>query len=213
MPSGLRTMDARLVDCPAESIGLLGVLPARPADLEGRELSSHLPCLRDDGDQMFLLDLVAPVDVVHRRPAVVVDDQLGNSVLLGQLHSELDREMLGDDIRGGRNLLGACMPLSLGTLADVEHSRTSTSASIAPPVADGGRLHPFSRVFCSMAFFLAALWTGWIFMRAPAGHAALTSGSVPSAHATPKRGLHELVCRRDPTRVVHGKRFHRRALV
>jgi hypothetical protein len=54
-------------------------------------------------------------------------------VLLGQLHRELDREMLGDYVRGGRKLLGPFMPISLGTLADVEHSRTSTSAGIAHP--------------------------------------------------------------------------------
>jgi hypothetical protein len=63
--------------------------------------------------------------------------------------------MLGDDVRGGRNLLGAFMPISLETVADVEHSRASTSASVAAPVADGGRLHSFSRLF----FLIGARYT------------------------------------------------------
>jgi hypothetical protein len=37
------------------------------------------------------------------------------------------------------------MPIWLETVADVEHSRTSTGAGVAAPVADGGRLHPFFR--------------------------------------------------------------------
>ena len=151
MHERVRAMDARPIDCPTKSISLLGVLSAGPADLERQELRSHLPGLSDDGDQVLLLDLEVPVDVVHGRPAVVVNDQLGDSVLLSQLHRELDREMLGDDVGGGRNLLGAFMPISLKTLADVEHSRASTSAGVAAPVADRGRLHPFSRLFCAMA--------------------------------------------------------------
>lgn len=55
--------------------------------------------------------------------------------------------MLGDDVRGGRNLFGAFMPIPLETVAEVEHGRASTSASVAAPVADGDRLHPFSRLF------------------------------------------------------------------
>jgi hypothetical protein len=116
-------MDARPIDCPTKSIRLIGVLSAGPADLERRELRSHLPRLSDDRDQVLLLDLEVPVDVVHGRPAVVVDDQFGDSVLLGQLHRELDRELLGDDVGGGRNLLGTFMAISLETLADIEHSR------------------------------------------------------------------------------------------
>lgn len=59
--------------------------------------------------------------------------------------------MLGDDVGGGRNLLGAFMPISLETVADVEHSRARTSASVAAPVADRGRLHSFVRLFHAMA--------------------------------------------------------------
>src|SRR3954464_5531612 len=109
---------------------------------------------------MLRLDLVVPVDVVHGRPAVVVDDQVGHAVLLGQLHGELDREMLGDDVRGGRKLLGAFMPISPGAGADVKHSRASTSASVAAPVADGGRAYSFSQLFDSMAFVFAILRAG-----------------------------------------------------
>ncbi len=55
--------------------------------------------------------------------------------------------MLGADVRGGRNLFGAFMSLPLETVAEVEHGRASASAGVAAPVADGDRLHPFSRLF------------------------------------------------------------------
>src|SRR4051794_16470174 len=59
--------------------------------------------------------------------------------------------MLGDDVRRGWKLLCAFMPISLEAVADVEHGRTSTSAGVAAPVADGGCLQSFSRTGRSYA--------------------------------------------------------------
>jgi hypothetical protein len=67
--------------------------------------------------------------------------------------------MLGDDVGGGRNLLGTFMAISLETLADVEHSRTGTSASVAAPVADRRPLHPFSRLLRAMTSPIGARYT------------------------------------------------------
>ena len=107
---------------------------------------------------------------------------------LGQLHRELDRELLGDDVGGGRNLLGAFIPISVETLADVEHGREAPEPALPRPSQIVVSLHPFSRLFCSMAFSAAVAAAGRIFTRARRSHRVHVR--IVSSHrriATPKR--------------------------
>ena len=78
----------------------------------------------------------------------------------------------------------ACRP-TLGTLADVEHSRASTSASIALPVADGGRLDPFSRS------------ARWLFFGRPAGRLDLHVSASRSHRVDVRIGCHRRTLHRN----------------
>ena len=133
MPGRLRVtgeaLRGRGIDSAAEGVGFQSVLAARPADLDGIEALEHLPRPLDDGDQVRLLDLGGSVDVVHRRSAVVVDEQFADAVLGGEFYRQLDGEMLGHLVGGSVELLGARVAL----LADVEDGRTRPLPALPRP--------------------------------------------------------------------------------